>query len=123
MTAGRRFTIPSPSTVETPQTLIRRVPVRDGFACVYCGARHVSLTVDHVRPRAHFPSTTPAREVNAPANVVTACVECNQAKGPQNLHGFVATLRGRQLPARVVAAVVRRARAAARRELPLRLVP
>ncbi len=120
---GRRFTIPAPSTADVGWSLLRRVQIRDGFACVYCGARHVSLTIDHVRPKAHFPSTAPAALVNAPSNLVTACAECNHAKGPQSLRGFAETLRGRGLPAPVVAAVMRRARTAMRRSLPLTVVP
>ncbi len=117
-----RLTIPAPSTLELPSSLARRVLRRDGFACVYCGAHGVPLEVDHLRPRAHFHVNAPASAVHAPSNLVTACAECNQAKGPQNLPGFLAMLRGRGVPARIIAALSRRARAAARRDLPLALV-
>ena len=122
MTAGPRFTIPPPSGVEVSAFLAARVHARDGHACVYCGARGVPLEVDHLRARAHFHASAPARVVNAPSNLVTSCGPCNQAKGPQNLPGFAAMLRGRGLPANVVAALVRRANAARRRPLHLQVV-
>ncbi len=121
MTAGRRFTIPAPSTAEPGTFVAARVHARGGRACVYCGARDVPLEVDHIRPRAHFAATAPAATVNAPTNLVTACAECNQAKGPQNLAGFATMLRGRGLPAKVVAAAVRRVNAVRRRPLHLTL--
>lgn len=77
------------------------------------------MHIDHLRPLAHFPAWALASVVNDPSNLVTACPDCNQAKGPQNLRGFVETLRGRGLAASAVAAMVRRVRAAVRRELPL----
>ncbi len=118
MTAGRRFAIPSPSSARVSLVTAWCVQHRDGFACAYCGAVVADLHVDHVRPLAHFPAGAPDHEVNDPRNLVAACPDCNQAKGPQNLPGFAAMLRGRGLPARVVAALVRRANASRRRPLP-----
>lgn len=123
MNASRCFIIPSPSAAEIPPSLAKRVLLRDSYTCVYCCARNVPLEIDHVRPRAHFLSTALARVVNAPSNLVTACSDCNQAKGPQSPRGFVETLRGRELPAQVIAALLRRARASVRRELPFAIVP
>lgn len=123
MTTGKRFTIPAPSTAELPAALARRVHLRDRRACVYCGANNVPVEVDHVRSRAQFPASAPAAKVNAPSNLVTACAPCNQVKGPQGLRGFAETLRLRGMPPRLVTALVRRARAAVRRELPFAVVP
>lgn len=120
---GRRFTIPPASKVDAGPALVLRVHRRDRFACVYCGARHTALDVDHVRPKAHFAATAPASTVNALRNLATACAECNAAKGPQNLDGFAAMLRGRGVPAKAVASMRRRVRAALRRPLTLALVP
>lgn len=116
---ARHFTIPAPSTAEPGPTVTRRVFERDRYACVYCNARGVTVQVDHVRARAHFPVTAPTATVNALNNLVTACAECNGAKGPQNLHGFAAMLRGRGISAKVIAAMVRRVSATLRRSLPL----
>lgn len=48
---------------------------RDGFRCLYCGATPVAkpLHVDHVVPLAEGGS-------NSPANLVTACGDCNRGK-------------------------------------------
>ena len=53
-----------------------RIYIRDGFRCQYCGERKnpVELTLDHIQPRSRGGG-------NAPWNVVTACVRCNQRKG------------------------------------------
>lgn len=91
---------------------------RDGFACVYCGRSGGVLVVDHVRPCAHFPATATRDEVNAPENLVAACDACNRAKGPQDLDGFAAMLRGRGLPAADVDAMVQRVRTSVARSLP-----
>ncbi|MEM0984987.1 MAG: HNH endonuclease [Pseudomonadota bacterium] len=47
--------------------------LRDGFACVYCGATN-ELTFDHVIPRSKGGRTTWQ-------NIVTACSSCNLRKG------------------------------------------
>ena len=55
---------------------------RDGHRCQYCGRSDVSLTVDHVMPRARLGE-------DAWENLVTACVECNNHKGvrtPEEAH-------------------------------------
>ncbi len=113
----RRFAIPAPSKAEPGPSLLRRVHLRDGRACVYCGASESALVIDHVRARAHYPSTAAPSAVNDPRNLVTACEECNGSKGPQNLDGFATMLRGRGVSARAVASMRRRVRAATRRPL------
>ena len=53
-----------------------RIYIRDRYRCQYCGEhRHAKdLTLDHILPRAQGGESTPA-------NLVTACVKCNQRKG------------------------------------------
>ncbi|MEW6203107.1 MAG: HNH endonuclease [bacterium] len=50
--------------------------MRDRFTCQYCGTIHqaANLTLDHVIPRSHGGTT-------CWENVVTACRQCNIAKG------------------------------------------
>lgn len=47
---------------------------RDGYACCYCGTDSVPLTVDHLVPWEDGGPTIPA-------NLLTACKKCNQARG------------------------------------------
>jgi 5-methylcytosine-specific restriction endonuclease McrA len=47
---------------------------RDGHRCQYCGRTDVSLTVDHIIPKARLGE-------DSWENLVTACVECNNRKG------------------------------------------
>jgi len=115
------FTIPPASDVRVAPALQRRVIARDRFACVYCGASEstkVRLHVDHVRPCAHFPATALRAQVNAPTNLVTACADCNAAKGPQDLDGFARMLRARGLDDATITAMTNRVRAAVLRPLP-----
>lgn len=57
------------------------VLVRDGQACVYCGARptHEALHIDHVHPR-HEGGP------DHKDNYVTACRSCNLGKGKRGLY-------------------------------------
>jgi 5-methylcytosine-specific restriction endonuclease McrA len=60
-----------------PLKLQREVFARDGLRCRYCGYRHKSASkfeVDHVVPRSKGGA-------DSLANLVVACVRCNQAKG------------------------------------------
>lgn len=52
---------------------------RDGFACQYCGAGapDATLTVDHVTPKA-------LGGTDDPANLLTACEDCNAGKSSSN---------------------------------------
>lgn len=47
---------------------------RDGHTCVYCGATHVPLQLDHVIPRSRGGADTPD-------NLVASCRSCNASKG------------------------------------------
>jgi 5-methylcytosine-specific restriction endonuclease McrA len=50
--------------------------------CVYCGATHVPLQIEHVIPRCKGGS-------NRISNLVIACESCNQKKGSQNIEDFL----------------------------------
>ena len=55
---------------------------RDGHHCQYCGRSEVSLTIDHIIPKARMGE-------DSWENLVTACVECNNRKGdrsPEEAH-------------------------------------
>lgn len=47
---------------------------RDGHRCVYCGATHLPLTIDHVIPRVRGGT-------NDWENLVCCCTKCNNFKG------------------------------------------
>ncbi len=55
---------------------------RDNYACVYCGRRapSVTLEVDHRIPRVMGGS-------DEPENLVSACWDCNRGKGPLDADG------------------------------------
>ena len=62
--------------------------LRDGCACVYCGAKVESgatLTLDHVV--AHSKT-----ENNDATNLVTCCKRCNDSKGARSTPKFVAAV-------------------------------
>lgn len=54
-----------------------------GRACSYCGTRSVPLQVEHIHPRARGGT-------DRVSNLCLACVACNQAKGIQDIHVFLA---------------------------------
>ncbi len=56
----------------------RAVFARDGWECMYCGAR-TSLTVDHVIPRSKGGSSSWD-------NIVASCAPCNRRKGDRLPH-------------------------------------
>jgi 5-methylcytosine-specific restriction endonuclease McrA len=52
----------------------KNVMVRDGFKCVYCGAKNVRLTIDHIVPKSKGGKSTFE-------NCVASCKPCNHKKG------------------------------------------
>lgn len=54
-------------------TTRRRIYWRDGFTCVWCGATR-NLCLDHIVPRSKGGT-------NAPSNLVTSCLRCNEWRG------------------------------------------
>ena len=62
--------------------------MRDGLACVYCGAgleEDVQLTLDHYTPVSRGGN-------NDARNLVTACKTCNSARGKRTVRSFVKTV-------------------------------
>lgn len=55
------------------RSLRARIFARDGYRCVYCGAKGVPLQCDHIIPQSRGGS-------NDPANLATACRMCNRSK-------------------------------------------
>ena len=77
---------------------------RDGWACVYCGARaedDATLTLDHVL-------ACELGGTNAPGNLVTCCLSCNSAKQHRSNRDWFAMLRDRGVDTRGLAERVRR---------------
>lgn len=62
--------------------------IRDGHACVYCGAHRieVTLTLDHVVP-------VERGGRNHHSNLVTACLSCNSARKGLTMRQWFARLR------------------------------
>jgi 5-methylcytosine-specific restriction endonuclease McrA len=79
------------SYVRVPRAAQRKISrralfARDGWACVYCGATDVRLTVDHVVPRSRGGGLVWE-------NVVTSCAPCNLRKGNRLLEEVSMALR------------------------------
>lgn len=58
--------------------------LRDGLACAWCGHAledGAALSLDHLTPYSTGGS-------NAPANLVTACMRCNRARGARSVAQF-----------------------------------
>jgi len=73
----RRYQAPSNlhrQSAEVWMVTRQRIFTRDDSTCQYCGARGVALECDHVIPVAEGGS-------NDDSNLVTACRDCNRAKG------------------------------------------
>ncbi|WP_231551128.1 RNA-guided endonuclease IscB, partial [Acidithiobacillus ferrivorans] len=54
-----------------------------GRECVYCGAEHTPLEIDHIHPRSKGGS-------DRVSNLTVSCHDCNQAKGNRPLEQFLA---------------------------------
>jgi hypothetical protein len=62
--------------------------LRDGLACVYCGATiedGTTLSLDHITPKSQGGS-------NASGNLVTACRTCNSARNDRSIEEFTASI-------------------------------
>ena len=60
--------------------------LRDGLACCYCASGvedGAKLTLDHLTPHSHGGT-------NDAANLVTACLKCNSARGNRDWREFAA---------------------------------
>jgi 5-methylcytosine-specific restriction endonuclease McrA len=86
----QRMQTPDISGVEYQQGTLLGYEVREyvlekwGRKCVYCGAEHVPLQVEHIVPRA-------VRVDNRICNLALACAPCNAKKGTQDIHVFLAS--------------------------------
>lgn len=70
--------IPYKKIVLSRKNILRR----DNHRCQYCGATDVSLTIDHIIPKARGGEDTWE-------NLITACIRCNNKKGnklPEEVH-------------------------------------
>lgn len=66
------------------------VYLRDGCACVWCGASvedGAQLTLDHLTPREEGGG-------NEPSNLVTACHLCNSRRGSRSITAFAKAVAG-----------------------------
>jgi 5-methylcytosine-specific restriction endonuclease McrA len=64
----------------------RQIRERDSHRCVYCGAAHGPMHLDHVVARNRGGSDTAD-------NLVVACASCNSAKQDMTVRSFYAMLR------------------------------
>ncbi|MFN2350002.1 MAG: RNA-guided endonuclease IscB [Thioalkalivibrio sp.] len=80
---------PEISGVEYQQGTLHGYEVREYLLekwqrrCAYCGARDLTLEVDHIHPRSRGGS-------DRVSNLTLACHDCNQAKGNQPVEAFLA---------------------------------
>jgi 5-methylcytosine-specific restriction endonuclease McrA len=66
-----------------------RIKKRDRYTCVYCTSKE-ELTVDHVIPKSQARLYgLSRREINVDSNLVTACEQCNKAKGTRTIEDFL----------------------------------
>lgn len=87
--------------------------LRDGLACVYCGARvenGVQLSLDHLRP-------VSKGGTNGASNLVTCCRHCNTIRGNVSLSVFLR--RAFEIDATDATTIRRRIQRNIRRRLPL----
>lgn len=73
---------PEKAGAELPRWLRFEILKRDGFRCRYCGAgrkQGAVLQVDHIKPKA-------AGGTDDPANLTTACDDCNAGKAARKLN-------------------------------------
>jgi hypothetical protein len=79
ITAGKRGAKASRRPVSQRFSVL----ARDNYTCRYCGrsAPEVTLHVDHIIPVAEGGT-------DEPANLVTACADCNEGKGPRHAGGI-----------------------------------
>ncbi|MFI2733527.1 RNA-guided endonuclease IscB [Streptomyces sp. NPDC018711] len=78
------FDVPALGTAEEKGAGGRTRPrTRSNRSCAYCGASGVPLNVDHIRARARGGT-------DRPANLLLACVPCNQAKAARPVEEFLA---------------------------------
>lgn len=65
--------VPYKKIILTRKNILRR----DGHKCAYCGRGDLTLTIDHIIPRARGGE-------DSWDNLVAACLHCNNKKGNKN---------------------------------------
>jgi 5-methylcytosine-specific restriction endonuclease McrA len=66
-------TVPFKRAILSRKNILRR----DNFRCQYCGRDSLTLTIDHIIPKARNGEDTWE-------NLITACIECNNKKGDRS---------------------------------------
>jgi len=76
--------VPYKKVVLTRKNILRR----DGYKCAYCGRGDLTLTIDHLIPKARGGG-------DSWENLVSACTRCNNKKGDRTPHeaGMELTLK------------------------------
>jgi 5-methylcytosine-specific restriction endonuclease McrA len=72
---SRFVRVPYKKVVLTRKNILRR----DGYKCAYCGRGDLTLTIDHIIPKARGGD-------DAWENLVSACTNCNNQKGDRTPH-------------------------------------
>lgn len=67
---SRFVSVPYKKVVLTRKNIMRR----DGYKCAYCGRGDLTLTIDHINPKARGGD-------DSCENLVSACTHCNNKKG------------------------------------------
>lgn len=74
------------------QDLRLAIYLRDGLACVWCGASvedGAQLSLDHLKPANGRHAAD-----NSPANLVCSCSRCNSSRGNRSVRAFAAAVAG-----------------------------
>lgn len=85
--------------------------MRDGMACAWCGRaveQETILTLDHLKPFSRGGS-------NSETNLVTACKQCNSARGARPVRTFARVVA--EYPSTDAKTIETRVRSCARRKL------
>jgi len=67
---SRYIRVPYKKVVLTRKNILRR----DGYKCSYCGRGDLTLTIDHIVPKARG-------GIDSWDNLISACTKCNNKKG------------------------------------------
>jgi purine nucleoside permease len=88
--------------------------LRDGLACVYCGASvedATQLTLDHLTPVSKGGK-------NEPGNLATCCKRCNSSRGTRSVPAFARAVAGYVNHGVTAAEILTHVRNTVRRTLP-----
>ncbi|MCK9570162.1 HNH endonuclease [Candidatus Pacearchaeota archaeon] len=96
------------------QTTRLAIYLRDGLACIYCGATvedGATLTLDHITPVSRGGK-------NHHGNLGTCCHRCNSSRGTRSIAAFSRAVAAYLDHGATAAEIVRHVRATVRRQLP-----